>query len=91
MTWIEPPAHVCAFKSDRLVVVAGSTKTLKQVTFSDGKVSNAVRRLLSEVAGRLGAQGPGGLDRSGGRVEVRCVHQQGAAASPRTAAPAGTV
>jgi hypothetical protein len=36
VTWIEPPAHVCAFKSDRLVVVAGSTKKLKQVAFSDG-------------------------------------------------------
>jgi subtilisin family serine protease len=37
VTWIEPPAHVCAFKSDRLVVVAGSTTKLKNVTFTDGK------------------------------------------------------
>ena len=36
VTWIEPPAHVCAFKSDRLVVVAGATKKIKNVTFTDG-------------------------------------------------------
>jgi minor extracellular serine protease Vpr len=35
VTWIEPPAHVCAFKSDRLVVVADSTKKVKQVAFTD--------------------------------------------------------
>ena len=37
VTWIEPPSRVCAFKSDRLVVVAGATKKIKNVTFSDGK------------------------------------------------------
>ncbi len=36
VTWIEPPAHVCAAKSDRLVVIAGATKKIKDVTFSDG-------------------------------------------------------
>ena len=35
VTWIEPPAHVCALKNDRLVVVAGSTKRIKQVEFTD--------------------------------------------------------
>jgi len=35
VTWIEPPAHVCAFKNDRLVVVADSTKKVKQVAFTD--------------------------------------------------------
>jgi hypothetical protein len=37
VTWIEPPSRVCAFKTDRLVVVAGATKKIKNVTFSDGK------------------------------------------------------
>ena len=37
MTWVEPPAHVCALKSDRLVVVAGATKKIKNVTFTVGK------------------------------------------------------
>ena len=35
VTWVEPPARVCAFKSDRLVVVADSTKKVKQVAFTD--------------------------------------------------------
>ena len=35
VTWLEPPAHVCAFKNDRLVVVADSTKKVKQVAFTD--------------------------------------------------------
>ncbi|HEV7640452.1 MAG TPA: S8 family serine peptidase [Gaiellaceae bacterium] len=35
VTWVEPPANVCAFKNDRLVVVAGSTKKIKQVAFTD--------------------------------------------------------
>ena len=35
VTWIEPPAHVCALKNDRLVVVAGSNKRVKDVTFRD--------------------------------------------------------
>jgi subtilisin family serine protease len=36
VTWIEPPAHVCALKSERLVVVADSTKKVRKVTFTDG-------------------------------------------------------
>jgi minor extracellular serine protease Vpr len=36
VTWIEPPAQVCAFKKDQLVVVAGATKKIKDVTFTDG-------------------------------------------------------
>ena len=35
VTWIEPPAHVCAFKTERLVVAADSTKKVKQVAFTD--------------------------------------------------------
>jgi hypothetical protein len=35
VTWIEPPAHVCALKNDQLVVVADSTKKVKQVVFTD--------------------------------------------------------
>jgi minor extracellular serine protease Vpr len=35
VTWIEPPAHVCALKSDQLSVVAGSTKKVTQVVFRD--------------------------------------------------------
>jgi hypothetical protein len=34
VTWIQPPAHVCALKNDQLVVVADSTKKVKQVVFS---------------------------------------------------------
>jgi minor extracellular serine protease Vpr len=50
VTWIEPPAHVCAFKNDRLVVVAQSTGKVREVVFSDGKH-------------RIGADksGPGGV------------------------------
>ncbi len=36
ITWIEPPAHVCALKNDRLVVVVGSNKKVTQVEFRDG-------------------------------------------------------
>jgi minor extracellular serine protease Vpr len=36
VTWIEPPANVCALKKDQLTVVAASTKTVKEVRFSDG-------------------------------------------------------
>jgi minor extracellular serine protease Vpr len=36
VSWLEPPAHVCALKKDRLVVVAESTKKVKSVTFTDG-------------------------------------------------------
>jgi hypothetical protein len=35
VTWIEPPAHVCALKTEQLVVAADSTKTVKQVDFTD--------------------------------------------------------
>lgn len=35
VTWLEPPAHVCALKSDRLVVVADSTSKVKEVVFTD--------------------------------------------------------
>jgi hypothetical protein len=35
VTWIDPPAHACALKNDRLIVVAGSTKKIKQVAFTD--------------------------------------------------------
>jgi hypothetical protein len=35
VTWVEPPANVCALKNDRLVVVADSTKKIKQVAFTD--------------------------------------------------------
>jgi subtilisin family serine protease len=38
VSWIEPPAGVCALKHDQLTVVADSTKPLKQVAFdADGK------------------------------------------------------
>jgi subtilisin family serine protease len=38
VTWVEPPARVCALKKDELVVVAGSTKKVDRVVFSvDGK------------------------------------------------------
>ena len=36
ITWVEPPANVCALKNDRLVVVAGSTTKVQQVEFRDG-------------------------------------------------------
>jgi hypothetical protein len=50
VTWIEPPAGVCALKTDRLLVVGGSTKRVKTVVFRDG-------------AKRIGtdASGPGGI------------------------------
>jgi hypothetical protein len=35
VTWIQPPARVCALKNDRLVVVAASTKKVKTVEFRD--------------------------------------------------------
>jgi hypothetical protein len=35
VTWIQPPAHVCALKTDQLVVVADSTKKVKEVEFTD--------------------------------------------------------
>ena len=36
VSWLEPPARACALKNDRLVVVAASTKKVKNVTFTDG-------------------------------------------------------
>jgi hypothetical protein len=36
VTWLEPPARVCALKNDRLLVVGDSTKKVKQVVFTDG-------------------------------------------------------
>jgi hypothetical protein len=50
VTWIEPPAHECALKNDRLLVVAGSTKRVRRVVFADGK-----RRVGVDAAG------PGGV------------------------------
>ncbi len=50
VTWIEPPAHVCALKTERLVVVAGSTKRVKRVTFTDNGKRIAVDK-----------NGPGGV------------------------------
>jgi hypothetical protein len=44
VTWIEPPARVCALKTDRLVVVAASTRKVSKVTFRDGKRIVAVVR-----------------------------------------------
>jgi minor extracellular serine protease Vpr len=35
VTWIEPPAHVCAAKTEGLLVVAGSTAKVAEVTFRD--------------------------------------------------------
>ncbi len=50
VTWIEPPAHVCALKRDGLVVVAASNKKVSNVTFRDGS------RLIS-----VDKSGPGGV------------------------------
>ncbi len=36
VTWIEPPAHVCALTTDQLVVVGGSNKKVTGVVFKDG-------------------------------------------------------
>ena len=52
VTWVEPPAHVCAFKSDRLVVVAGATEKIKDVSFTDGKHRSASTRAGLEVCTR---------------------------------------
>jgi hypothetical protein len=50
VTWIEPPAHECALKNDQLLVVAGSTKRVSRVVFTDGR-----RRI------GVDASGPGGV------------------------------
>jgi len=34
VSWIEPPAHVCALKTEQLLVVADSTKRVRKVTFT---------------------------------------------------------
>jgi hypothetical protein len=49
VTWVEPPAGVCAFKTDRLVVVADSTKKVKQVAFTDNGKRIAVDKTGSGV------------------------------------------
>jgi hypothetical protein len=49
VTWIEPPAHLCALKNDRLVVVAGSTKKVEQVAFTDNGKRIAVDKTGSGV------------------------------------------
>jgi subtilisin family serine protease len=36
VSWIEPPANVCALKHDQLTVVAGSTTKVMSAVFSDG-------------------------------------------------------
>ena len=35
VTWIEPPAHGCALKQDRLIVVGASTKRVQHIVFRD--------------------------------------------------------
>jgi minor extracellular serine protease Vpr len=50
VTWVEPPAHVCAVKNENLLVVAGSTTKVTQVVFSDNG-----RRIGADKAG------PGGV------------------------------
>jgi subtilisin family serine protease len=50
VSWIEPPAGVCALKTDRLLVVGGSTKRVKSVVFRDG-----AKRIATD------ASGPGGI------------------------------
>ena len=50
VTWIEPPAHVCALKKDRLVVVGGSNAKVKDVVFRDNG-----KRIATDKSG------PGGV------------------------------
>jgi hypothetical protein len=50
VTWVEPPASVCALKQDSLVVVADSTSSVRNVTFRDG------RRTIG-----VDTTGPGGI------------------------------
>ncbi len=50
VTWIEPPAHVCAIKNDSLVVVAASTTKVAKVVFRDNGRQVGVDK-----------QGPGGV------------------------------
>ena len=50
ITWLEPPAHVCALKQDRLIVVGGSNKKVKDVVFRDNG-----KRITTDKSG------PGGV------------------------------
>ncbi|MFL6015049.1 MAG: hypothetical protein ACJ74P_12335, partial [Gaiellaceae bacterium] len=52
VTWIEPPARVCAVKNEDLLVVAGSTTKVTQVIFSDNG-----RRIGVDKAGPGGVYG----------------------------------
>ncbi len=50
VTWIEPPAHGCALKQDRLIVVGASTERVQHIVFRDnGKRIGTVK------------SGPGGI------------------------------
>jgi hypothetical protein len=44
VSWIEPPAHVCALKTERLLVVADSTTKVRQVAFTDNRKPIGVDR-----------------------------------------------
>ncbi len=35
ISWVQPPSNVCALKTERLVVVADSTKKVSRVVFTD--------------------------------------------------------
>jgi subtilisin family serine protease len=48
VSWLEPPAHVCALARDELFVVADSTTDVQRVVFRDGP------RLIGEDPGRSG-------------------------------------
>ncbi|MGH3004036.1 MAG: hypothetical protein ACRDM1_15465, partial [Gaiellaceae bacterium] len=49
VTWLEPPASVCALGTEHLSVVGGSTKKVKEVVFRDGG-----KKLGVDRAGRDG-------------------------------------
>ena len=75
VTWVEPPAHVCALTSDRLVVVADSTKKVKQVAFTDNgkrigvdKTGDGVYSLSWKTAKPEARRAP--PDRNGARHEA---------------------
>jgi subtilisin family serine protease len=45
ISWVQPPSNVCALKTERLVVVADSTKKVSRVVFTDnGKRVGVVRK-----------------------------------------------
>jgi minor extracellular serine protease Vpr len=50
VTWLEPPARVCAQATEGLAVVGASTKKVKEVVFRDGRKTISVDR-----------SGPGGI------------------------------